>query len=247
MSETTKVTAAMVAIGDELLSGRTQDKNIAHLAKFLNIKGIELAEVRIVADDTGAIVEAVNALRAQHKYVFTSGGIGPTHDDITTPAVARAFGVPVINHGQAFSMLQAHYQKQNMEFSPARQKMAQTPDGAILIENIVSVAPGYIIENVHVMAGIPAVFNAMILAVEPQLTGGKVLLSSTIDCPHGEGTIGDDLAIIARQNPEVSIGSYPRFKEQTYSTQIVIRSRSQVALDNACRDVETMLSKYAIT
>lgn len=245
MSETIRVTAAMVAIGDELLSGRTQDKNIAHIAKFLNVKGIELAEVRIIADDTDAIVKAVNALRVQHNYIFTSGGIGPTHDDITTEAVAKAFGVSVIYHEKAYSMLQTHYQRRKMEFTPARQKMAQTPDGATLIENAVSVAPGYTMENVYVMAGVPAVFNAMILAVEPHLIGGEILLSSSIDCPHGEGTIGDELAIIANQNPEVSIGSYPRFEKQTYSTQIVMRSRSQTALDNTFRHVETMLRKYS--
>ena len=233
----------MLAIGDELLSGRTQDKNIAHLAKFLNVKGIDLVEVRIVADEIAAIGEAINALRAKHDYLFTSGGIGPTHDDITTQAVAKAFGVNVITHDKAFSMLATHYQNQKMEFTPARQRMAETPQGAILIENAVSVAPGYIIDNVHVMAGVPAVFNAMVLAVEPQLRGGQILLSSSIDCPYGEGTIGDALAIIAKQNPLVSIGSYPRFHQQAYSTQIVMRSHSQSALDEAEISVETMLDK----
>jgi molybdenum cofactor synthesis domain-containing protein len=243
MVEATRVTAAMVAIGDELLSGRTQDKNIAHLAKFLNVKGIDLAEVRIVADDNEAIVEAVNALRTQHDYLFTSGGIGPTHDDITTAAIAKAFGVDVITHKQAYSKLASHYQSRNMEFTPARRKMAQTPENAILIDNAVSVAPGFIMQNVYVMAGVPAVFNAMILALEPQLKGGAILLSASIDCPHGEGTIGDELALIAKQNPQVSIGSYPRFHEQTYSTQIVMRSHSQDALDKAQGHVELMLDK----
>jgi molybdenum cofactor synthesis domain-containing protein len=243
MVEATRVTAAMVAIGDELLSGRTQDKNIAHLAKFLNVKGIDLAEVRIVADDNEAIVEAVNALRTQHDYLFTSGGIGPTHDDITTAAIAKAFGVDVITHKQAYSKLASHYQTRKMEFTPARQKMAQTPENAILIDNAVSVAPGFIMQNVYVMAGVPAVFNAMILALEPQLKGGAILLSASIDCPHGEGTIGDELALIAKQNPQVSIGSYPRFHEQTYSTQIVMRSHSQDALDKAQGHVELMLDK----
>jgi len=243
MIEATRVTAAMVAIGDELLSGRTQDKNIAHLAKFLNVKGIDLAEVRIVADDNEAIVEAVNALRTQHDYLFTSGGIGPTHDDITTAAIAKAFGVDVITHKQAYSKLASHYQSRNMEFTPARQKMAQTPENAILIDNAVSVAPGFIMQNVYVMAGVPAVFNAMILALEPQLKGGAILLSASIDCPHGEGTIGDELALIAKQNLQVSIGSYPRFYEQTYSTQIVMRSHSQDALDKAQGNVELMLDK----
>ena len=244
MIKATRVSAAMIAIGDELLSGRTQDKNIAHLARFLNVKGIDLAEVRIVADDSEAIVGAVNNLRSQHDYLFTSGGIGPTHDDITTAAIAKAFGVEVITHKQAFSMLASHYQSRKMEFTPARQKMAQTPENAILIDNAVSVAPGFIMQNVYVMAGIPAVFNAMILAVEPQLKGGAILLSASIDCSYGEGTIGDELARIAKQNPQVSIGSYPRFHEQTYSTQIVMRSHSQDALDKAQKKVELMLGKF---
>ncbi|MCP4183539.1 MAG: competence/damage-inducible protein A [Hyphomicrobiales bacterium] len=243
MTQPTLVSAAMIAIGDELLSGRTQDKNIAHLARFLNVKGIDLAEVRIVADDSQAIVEAVNTLRSQHDYLFTSGGIGPTHDDITTEAIAKAFGVQVITHKQAYSRLASHYHSRNIEFTPARQKMAQTPENAILIDNAVSVAPGYIIQNVYVMAGVPAVFNAMILSVEPQLQGGAILLSASIDCPHGEGTIGGELTLIAKQNPHVSIGSYPRFDQQTYSTQIVMRSHSQDALDEAEKNVELMLVK----
>ena len=243
MTQTIRVTAAMVAIGDELLSGRTQDKNIAQLARFLNVKGIDLAEVRIVADDTDAIVEAVNILRTRNDYLFTSGGIGPTHDDITTAAIAQAFGVKVITHETAFSMLAAHYQSRQMEFTPARQKMAQTPENAILIPNDVSVAPGFIMQNVYVLAGVPAVFNAMILAVEPQLKGGTILLSASVDCPYGEGTIGDELTVIAKRHPLVSIGSYPRFHEQAYSTQIVMRSHTQDALDLAQKDVEMMLNR----
>ena len=146
------ITAAMVAIGDELLSGRTKDKNIAHLAGFLNVKGIELCEVRIVADDEMAIIEAVNALRAQNDYVFTSGGIGPTHDDITSDAIAKAFGVGIDYHAEAYSLLENFYENRNIEFTTARKKMARIPKGAILIENIVSVAPGFVIENVYVLA-----------------------------------------------------------------------------------------------
>ena len=235
------VTAAMVAIGDELLSGRTQDKNIAHLAKFLNVKGIDLVEVRIVADDTHAIAQAVNILRARHDYLFTSGGIGPTHDDITTAAIAEAFGVLVDFHETAFELLQAHYTMREMEFTPARQKMAQTPVGARLINNPVSVAPGFCLDNVYVLAGVPAVFNAMINALEPELTGGEILISTVIDCPHGEGTIGDELAQIALKHRDVSIGSYPRFEGNFYSTQIVMRSRSKQALDKANHDIEAML------
>ena len=241
MKSAKRVTAAMVAIGDELLSGRTKDKNIAHLADFLTLKGIELVEVRIVADEVEAIGEAVNALRARNDYVFTSGGIGPTHDDITTMAIARAFGVSDGFHPQAFAMLEAHYKSRKIEFTPARQKMATTPEGASLIENAVSVAPGFRMENVYVMAGVPSVFKAMVISIEPELKGGQILLSAAIDCNHGEGRIGDQLTQIASDHPSVSIGSYPRFHDNSYSTQIVLRSASKQALDAACDAVNEML------
>ncbi len=231
----------MVAIGDELLSGRTKDKNIAHLAAFLNVKGIELREVRIVADDEDAIIEAVNTLRARNDYVFTSGGIGPTHDDITSDAIAKAFGVGIGYHDKAYALLEEFYKNRNIEYTTARKKMARIPEGAILIENKVSVAPGFVMENVYVMAGVPSVFNAMILAIEPELKGGAIMLSATIDCQLGEGTIGDPLAQIALDHPQVSIGSYPRFEDKKYSTQIVIRSHTQSDLDLATKSVKAML------
>ena len=238
---TTQITAAMVAIGDELLSGRTKDKNIAHLAAFLNVKGIELREVRIVADDEDAIIEAVNTLRAQNDYLFTSGGIGPTHDDITSDAIAKAFGVGIGYHDEAYRLLEEFYKNRNIEYTTARKKMARIPEGANLIENKVSVAPGFAMENVYVMAGVPSVFNAMILAIEPELKGGAIMLSATVDCQLGEGTIGDPLAQIALDHPQVSIGSYPRFENDKYSTQIVIRSHMQSDLDLATDAVKTML------
>ena len=236
-----QITAAMVAIGDELLSGRTKDKNIAHLAAFLNVKGIELREVRIVADDEDAIIEAINTLRARNNYVFTSGGIGPTHDDITSDAIAKAFGVGIGYHNEAYALLEAFYKIRNIEYTTARKKMARIPDGASLIENKVSVAPGFIMENVFVMAGVPSVFNAMILAIEPELKGGAKMLSTSVDCQLGEGTIGDPLAQIALDHPQVSIGSYPRFEDKKYSTQIVIRSHTQSDLDLATKSVKAML------
>jgi len=240
--KTHKITAAMVAIGDELLSGRTRDQNITHLAAFLNIKGIELCEVRIVADDADAIVCAVNTLRNAHNYLFTSGGIGPTHDDITTDAIGRAFGLPVKYHPVAYPLLEAHYQNRGLEYTTARKKMARTPVGAKLIDNPVSVAPGFIVENVYVMAGVPAIFKAMVLSVEPELKGGEILLSQNIDCTLGEGTIGDRLAEIASDHSDTSIGSYPRFDDNSYTTQIVVRSNSQPALDAAVQDIEKMLT-----
>lgn len=239
-----KITAAMVAIGDELLSGRTKDKNIAHLAKFLTVKGIDLSEVRIVADEPEAIVNAVNTLRAQYTYVFTSGGIGPTHDDITSDAIAQAFNTGIDYHPLAFKLLKENYDSRNMEFTKARQKMARIPKGANLINNAVSVAPGFQIENVYVMAGVPAVFNAMLLAIEPELKGGEILLSSNLNCNLGEGTIGDELAVIADKHPKVSIGSYPRFDGNVFTTEIVVRSRSQTSIDDASEEIQSLFSRH---
>ena len=195
------ITAAMLAIGDELLSGRTRDKNIGHLANALTQQGIELKEVRIVADEDSEIVAAVNALREKYTYVFTSGGIGPTHDDITADAVANAFGVSIDHDPRALKILSEHYAKSELEFTPARMRMARIPEGAGLIENPVSKAPGFILENVHVMAGVPAVFNAMLENILSGLEGGSLILSETVECRFGEGTIGDHLAEIQKANP----------------------------------------------
>jgi molybdenum cofactor synthesis domain-containing protein len=239
------VTAAMLAIGDELLSGRTKDKNIGHLADTMTAVGIELKEVRIVPDDEDAIVAALNALRPAYDYIFTSGGIGPTHDDITADAVAKAFGVPCTHDPAAMAMLAAHYAERGIEFNEARQRMARMPVGSRHIANPVSKAPGFSIGNVHVMAGVPSVFQAMLGGLLPTLrTGGKVL-SRAISCPFGEGTIGAPLAEIQQAHPQVSIGSYPRFDGKAFSTELVVRGRDPAALDNAARDIEAMLEKLA--
>ncbi len=227
------VSAAMVAIGDELLSGRTRDKNIGHLAASLTLQGIELKEVRIVADKHDEIVAAINALRTKHDYLFTSGGIGPTHDDITSDAVAAAFGVKIDHDPRAMAVLKAHYEEIELEFTNARKRMARIPEGAALIENKISKAPGFIVENVHVMAGVPSVFTAMLDEVLPTLKGGEIMLSEAIDCELGEGTIGDSLAEIQKAHRETSIGSYPRFDGKTYSTQIVVRSRDAARIKAA--------------
>lgn len=239
------VTAAALAIGDELLSGRTKDKNIGHLAELLTAAGIDLEEVRIVPDEQSRIVEALNALRSRYDYVFTSGGIGPTHDDITADAIAAAFGVACIHDADAMSLLSAHYAQRGMEFTPARQRMARMPVGSRHIDNPVSRAPGFIIGNVHVMAGVPAVFQAMLDNVLPTLNVGVKLLSDKVNCPFGEGDIGDPLAAIAKAHPEVNIGSYPRFSGERFSTEIVIRSRDTAAIATAKIDVEAMLSEIA--
>lgn len=235
------VTAAMLAIGDELLSGRTRDKNIGHLASALTLQGIDLKEVRIVSDEQEDIVAAINALRQRYDYVFTSGGIGPTHDDITADAIAVAFGVSIDHDPRAMKLLGDHYASREMEFTTARQRMARIPDGAELIPNSVSIAPGFILDNVHVMAGVPSVFQAMLEAILPRLSGGHQMLSTAIECSHGEGTIGDELGEIQKQHPNTSIGSYPKFDGQSYSTQIVVRGRDQTDIDHAAYDVQKML------
>ena len=237
------VTAAMIAIGDELLSGRTKDKNIAHLADMLTASGIDLMEVRIVGDDEDAIVRAINELRPRYDYVFTSGGIGPTHDDITADAVSKAFELPCEHDKKAMEMMGAVYKERGMEFTEARMRMARMPRGAVHIRNPVSTAPGFTIENVHVMAGVPSIFQAMLDTLLPTLQTGVALQSTAIDCPYGEGTIGEDLATIQENHRETVIGSYPRFDGETYSTQIVIRGREADAIEAAAVDVRAMLDR----
>jgi len=245
MSDTTPssalVTAAILAIGDELLSGRTKDKNIGHLAELLTLSAIDLKEVRIVADEEEAIVEALNALRSRYDYVFTSGGIGPTHDDITADAVSKAFGVPCLHDPEAMQLLGDMYKRREMEFTEARQRMARMPQGARHIPNPVSTAPGFIIGNVYVMAGVPQVFQAMVDNVLPTLRSGAKMLSRAVPCPYGEGDIGTLLAAVQKAHPETSIGSYPKYDGQRFSTEIVVRAREPQALDDASKAVMEMI------
>ncbi len=237
------ITAAMLAIGDELLSGRTRDRNIGHLADVLLIAGIDLKEVRIVADDEDDIVAAVNALRTRYDYVFTSGGIGPTHDDITADAIAKAFGVACVHEDAAMALLAAMYEKRGLEFTQARQRMARLPAGSVHIANPVSTAPGFNIGNVYVMAGVPAVFQAMLNAVMPTLRTGTVMISRSVTCLYGEGDIGTALSLVQKDHPETSIGSYPKFDGTTFSTDIVVRARTQEAADLAVQAVKAMLDQ----
>lgn len=216
-------TAAMLVIGDEILSGRTRDANMFHLAGELARHGVDLAEVRIVSDVEDRIVGALNDLRAAYDHVFTSGGIGPTHDDITADAVARAFGVGISIRDDARAILAAHYQRTGLELNEARLRMARIPDGARLIDNPVSSAPGFTIENVHVMAGVPSVFQAMVASVLPHLTGGAPLLSQTLRVARGEGEIATPLRALAEAHPALSIGSYPFIRDGVYGANIVIR------------------------
>jgi len=235
------VTAAALAIGDELLSGRTRDKNIGHLAEMLTAAGIDLEEVRIVPDDHQRIIKALNELRSSYDHVFTSGGIGPTHDDITADAVAAAFGVACEHDPDALALLGAHYAERGLEFTDARRRMARMPVGSRHIANPVSCAPGFIIGNVHVMAGVPSVFQAMLDNVLPTLRTGIKIHSEKVSCPYGEGDIGDPLSLIAKAHPDVNIGSYPRFSGTGFSTEIVIRGRDQATIGAARLDVEAML------
>ena len=200
-------TAAMLVIGDEILSGRTRDSNMHHLAGELTRHGIDLREVRIVSDVRSAIVEAVRALSERYDHVFTSGGIGPTHDDITADSVAEAFGVHIDVREDARALLEAHYARTGTELNEARLRMARIPDGAALIDNPVSTAPGFSIGNVHVMAGVPAIFQAMVESVLPGLTGGVPLQSRTRRIDRAEGEIAGPLSRIALAHPELSIGS----------------------------------------
>ncbi|HTQ14397.1 MAG TPA: molybdopterin-binding protein [Rhizomicrobium sp.] len=232
-------TAAVLVIGDEILSGRTQDTNTAHIARVLGALGIELREARVVADAQEEIVAALNALRARYTYVFTTGGIGPTHDDITADAVAAAFGVGIDYHPEALSMLAARYKPG--EFNEMRRRMARIPLGATLIRNSVSTAPGFLIGNVHVMAGVPMVMRAMMEAIAPTLRRGAELHSATVEARIPEGRIAAALARIQEAHRDTAIGSYPFYREDGIGAQFVIRGRDKAAVEAAAAEIETAI------
>jgi molybdenum cofactor synthesis domain-containing protein len=238
------VTAAILVIGDEILSGRTKDKNIGYIAEYLTAIGIDLKEVRVVSDDEPAIVSALNALRAAYTYVFTTGGIGPTHDDITAECVAKAFGVSIDYHPEAMRIISERAAKMGAEMNEARKRMARIPAGATLVENKVSGAPGFRIGNVTVMAGVPSIMQAMLDAVAPTLKTGVKMLSESIRADLREGDVGSELGEIAKANPDVSIGSYPFFDDKLGpNTNIVVRGRDQAKLSAAVKAVEEMLAR----
>jgi molybdenum cofactor synthesis domain-containing protein len=224
MSEHRVWTAALVVIGDEILSGRTQDKNVAQLASWLNMQGIRLAEVRIVPDVSERIGEAVNALRATNDYLFTTGGIGPTHDDITVDAIATAFGVPVVVHPQARAILEDYYRGRPGGVTEARLRMARVPEGAELIANPSSGAPGVKMDNVYILAGVPHIAGSMLEALTGQLEGGRPVVSVTIGARAPESDVADLLRETEAAHPGVAIGSYPFFKDGKYGANFVIRS-----------------------
>ena len=237
------VTAGLLVIGDEILSGRTKDVNIGATADFCTDLGIDLKEVRVVSDETDDIVDAVNALRARYTYVFTTGGIGPTHDDITADAIARAFGVALPIHPEARAMLEARWKQTGTEVNEARLRMARIPEGATLIVNSVSAAPGFRIGNVHVMAGVPVIMRAMLEALVPTLKGGRKVLSVTVKAAVGEGTLGGPLGALQAQYPDVKMGSYPQMGKDRVMTELVLRSSDPARLEEAAGKVREMVAE----
>jgi molybdenum cofactor synthesis domain-containing protein len=230
-------TAAVLLIGDEVLSGRTKDKNLGFIADYLTAIGVDLKEARVVPDVEDEIVAAVNSLRSRYTYVFTTGGIGPTHDDITADAIAKAFGVGISHHPEAVEILTTYFAQIGREPNEARMRMARIPHGATLIENTVSKAPGFRIENVHVMAGVPKVMNAMMDAIAPTLARGTPMQSRTVQFLGGEGDVAQPLKDIQERFPDVVIGSYPFETPQGFATNLVLRSRIVEALEQALAEV----------
>ena len=233
MSESSEITAAVLIIGDEILSGRTKDRNIGTIAAHLDAIGIRLREVRIVADDTEDIVAAVNALRSRYTYLFTTGGIGPTHDDLTADSIGAAFGVPVEIDPRAVAMMEPVYAARGIQMTPARLRMARVPEGAELIANSLSAAPGFRIGNVFVLAGVPDIMEAMLLAATQRLRTGAKVNSVSIVVRHPEGEIADLFAAHQAAFPDVAMGSYPSFTADGYRTELVLRSADAVLLERA--------------
>lgn len=235
-------TAAIVIIGNEVLSGRTQDTNIHYLAGQLSELGIDVMEVRVIPDDESRIIEAVNTLRSQYTYLFTTGGLGSTHDDITAASVAKAFGTVIERHPRALELLKEHYDPSVL--NEARLRMADLPLGCELIENPISKAPGFKMENVYLMAGFPNIMKGMFDSIRPTLEGGAVTLSHTISCMIPEGNLADRLAAIQQKHPNTDIGSYPYFKTGGFGVSLVIRSKDKEAINAAAKDIQDMVDGY---
>jgi molybdenum cofactor synthesis domain-containing protein len=241
LAEEKIVTAALLVIGDEILSGRTADRNIHYVAEHMTRVGIRLKEVRVVADEEDAIVAAVNELRARYTYLFTTGGIGPTHDDITADAVAKALGVGIGHDERALELLNAFFAKRNIEATPARLRMARIPLGASLIRNAVSVAPGFMLANVIVLAGVPDVMQVMLDDITPQLDVGAQMRTATIKLQRAEGDVADLFAAHQKIFPDVTMGSYPSFTDGRISTQLVLRATDSTRLEAARAALELKL------
>jgi molybdenum cofactor synthesis domain-containing protein len=244
MADEASITAAILVIGDEILSGRTKDKNIGYIADYLAQIGIDLREVRIVADVEDDIVDALNPLRRRYDYVFTTGGIGPTHDDITADSVAKAFGVGISEDPRAIALLLERIKPEDL--NAARRRMARLPHGAELVENKISKAPGFMIENVIVMAGVPTIMQTMLDGVAPRLKTGAKVLVETIEAGNlPEGLYAADLGDIAQRHGGVSIGSYPAFVEGRFRNQIVLRGKDEAALANAITETRALIERLA--
>lgn len=243
MTETT--TACLIIIGNEILSGRTRDANLPFLAERLGALGIRMREVRVVPDDEHEIIAAINSCRARYDYVFTTGGIGPTHDDITAASVAKAFGVPLERNAEAVRRLESHYEPGQL--NEARLRMANIPAGAILIDNPVSKAPGFQIENVFVMAGVPTIMQAMFEGIRDRLVGGPAVHARTVSCLLAEGRIASDLAELQARYPEVEIGSYPYFRNGRFGVSLVVRGIDASLLDRVAEDVADMITRLGGT
>ena len=238
------VTAAILVIGDEILSGRTKDKNIGYIAEYMTAIGIDVKEVRVVPDEESEVVTALNALRARYTYVFTTGGIGPTHDDITADCIAKAFGVSIGYHPEAVAIMKERVAKFGGELNEARMRMTRIPDGAALVANKVSGAPGFWIGNVITMAGVPSIMQAMLDEVAPKLKTGVKMLSASIRADAKEGDVGTELGLVAKAFPDTIIGSYPFIDEKSGpNTNIVVRSRDAARLAEVQAAVEAMLVK----
>lgn len=237
-------TAAILIIGNEILSGRTQDSNLAYIAKKLSAIGVHLSEVRVVQDIEGEIVGAINALRAHYTYVFTTGGIGPTHDDITTDSIAKAFGVFVSEHPEARRRLAAHYEGKKLELNAARLRMARVPDGSTLIDNGVSGAPGFRMENVYVMAGVPSIMQSMLETVLPTLQHGPSYVSKSVSGFVAESMIAEGLAAVAKRYPHLDIGSYPWQREGRWGTALVARGTDRQSIEAAAAEILALVMPY---
>ena len=235
-------TAAVLVIGDEILSGRTQDSNTNYIARFLTALGLDLKEARVVGDIEDEIVTALNGLRGRYDFVFTTGGIGPTHDDITADAVARAFGVGIGYHPEAYQLLEARYPPG--EFNDMRKRMARVPHGAALVANSVSGAPGFQIGNVYVLAGVPMVMRAMLEVIAPELPRGAPVQSITVEAAIPEGAIAPGLALLQKEHADVAMGSYPFYREGTaapFGAQLVLRGRDGAAVERAAQAMEALV------
>jgi molybdenum cofactor synthesis domain-containing protein len=242
MTSSETPTAALLIIGNEILSGRTQDSNLNYLAKKLTGIGIKLAEARVVPDIEAEIVAALNAVRTRYNYVFTTGGIGGTHDDITADSVAKAFNVPVIEHPDARAILEKHYTPANL--NAARLRMARMPEGASLITNPVSTAPGFRVENVYVMAGVPSIMKGMLDGIVAQLKHGPAIYSISVSGSVPENVIAEELTAIAESYPQLDIGSYPWFRAGRWGTALVTRGTDQAAVKKAADEVAALMSKH---